>query len=470
MSSKITADPERKIIAEFAKEVKEKAEAGSSPEFTVIDFRNDRHRGKAGERKVYFVPTDILRFRKDNGRIAADVTSYEKLNGGLIENSADTQQILQKFLSELDKENNEKLKHSIQHAGQIEPAIITCDGFLINGNRRKMVLEELFNQTKNRKYATMKCVILPAKDVTEFPYSEGGSPKIIEIEEIENRYQLQKDGKSEYTKFNWAVSTQRKILDGYSLERQLRDDSNYAHLPEKEFTKRVDEIKENFLYPLEAVDRYLESLDREQLYITIAEGSHDKDGRWYSFIDYYKYVYKKLKDEKSRTKLGVEEDEVGEIEDVCFKIIRKKDFKQLLKCHEVMRKIPSILTNRTAKKELMKIASGTSGLTQSEIDDCNGDFKLIDGRWGNKNEPLIYGKIKVAVQLVDHEKETENAVTLLEDSLKKLNHENMQPDTVDAFKIEEALKLCREIQKKAGELEVTFDHLRASFKKLFKKK
>lgn len=470
MSNKISTDPERKIIAEFAKEVKEKAEIGPSPEFTVIDFRNDRQRGKAGERKVYFVPTDILRFRKDNGRIAADVMSYEKLHGVLIENSAEAQKELRKFLLGLDKENNEKLKHSILHQGQVEPAIITCDGFLINGNRRKMILEELFAEKKDRKFLTMKCVILPAKDNTEFPYSEGGPPKVIEIEEIENRYQLQKDGKSEYTNFNWAVSTQRKIQDGYSLERQLRDDSSYAHLPEKEFAKKVEEIKENFLYPLEAVDRYLESLGREQLYNTIAEGSHDKDGRWYSFIDYYKYVYKKLQDEKSRTKLGVEEDEVGEIEDICFKIIRKKDFKQLMKTHMVMRKIPSILTNRAAKKELMRIADGTSELTKPEIEDCNGDIKLIDGRWGSKNEPLIYGKVKVAVQIVDHDKETENAVTLLQDSLKKLNHENMQPDTVDAFKIEEALKLCREIQDRAGELESEFDHLRAKFKKLIKQK
>ena len=103
--------------------------------------------------------------------------TYEKLNGPLIENSIETQQILHKFLLGLDKENNEKLKHSIQHAGQIDPAIITCDGFLINGNRRKMILEELFNQTKDSKYTTMKCVILPAKDVTDFPYSEGGSRK-----------------------------------------------------------------------------------------------------------------------------------------------------------------------------------------------------------------------------------------------------------------------------------------------------
>lgn len=470
MRNKITTDTERKIIAEFAKEVKERAEPGPSPEFTVIDFRNDRLRGKAGERKVYFVPTDILRFRKDNGRIAADVMSYERLNGSLIENTVETQQILKMFLLGLDKENNEKLKHSIQHSGQIEPAIITCDGFLINGNRRKMILEELFNQTKDRKFTTMKCVILPAKDASEFPYSEGGPPKIIEIEEVENRYQLQKDGKSEYTNFNWAVSTQRKIQDGYSIERQLRDDSSFAHLPEKEFAKKVEEIKENFLYPLEAVDRYLESIGREQLYNTIADGSHDKDGRWYSFIDYYKYVYKKLDDEKSRIKIGIEEDEVGEIEDICFKIIRKKDFKGLMKTHMVMRKIPSILTNRAAKKELMKIASGTSELTKSEIDDCNGDIKLIDGRWGNKNEPLIYGKVKVAVQIVEHEKEIENAVTLLQESLKKLNHEKMEPDLIDPFKIEEALQICREIQERAGELENIFDHLRGKFKKTVKKK
>lgn len=470
MSNKISTDPERKIIAEFAKEIKEKAEAGPSPEFTVIDFRNDRQRGKAGERKVYFVPTDILRFRKDNGRIAADVMSHEKLNGALIENTIEAQQILRKFLLALDKENNEKLKHSMQHAGQIEPAIITCDGFLINGNRRKMILKELFNQTKDRKYTTMKCVILPAKDVTEFPYSEGGPPKIIEIEEIENRYQLQKDGKSEYTNFNWAVSTQRKIQDGYSIERQLRDDSSFANLPEKEFKKKVEEIKETFLYPLEAVDRYLESLGREMLYNTIAEGSHDKDGRWYSFIDYYKYVYKKLEDEKSRTKLEVEEDEVGEIEDVCFKIIRQKDFKGFLKTHMVMRMIPSIITNREAKKELMKIGQNTTELTKNEIEDCNGDIKLIDGRWAKKNENLIIGRVKEAVNRVQHEKETETPLTLLQDSLKKLNHENMQPDTIDPFKIEEAIKICREIQKTAGELENTFDHLRAKFKKLVKQK
>lgn len=57
MSNKITADAKREIIDDFAKAIKEKAVEGASPEWTVIDFRNDRQRGKAGERKIYFVPT-----------------------------------------------------------------------------------------------------------------------------------------------------------------------------------------------------------------------------------------------------------------------------------------------------------------------------------------------------------------------------------------------------------------------------
>lgn len=84
-----------------------------------------------------------MRFRKDNGRIASDVSSYEKLHGTLNESKLETQEILRKFLKEKDEENNIKLKKSIEHSGQNEAAIITCDGFLINGNRRKMTLEEL---------------------------------------------------------------------------------------------------------------------------------------------------------------------------------------------------------------------------------------------------------------------------------------------------------------------------------------
>lgn len=222
MSQKISTIAERKIIEDFAKEISLKKETGIHPEKTVIDFRNDRLKGKDGERYVYLVPTKLLRFRKDNGRIASDVYSYEKQNGILDETLDTTQEIIRKFLTNKDEENNIKLRNLIKHSGQIEPAIITCDGFLINGNRRKMVIEDLYERTKEKKYETMKVVILPGAD------DEGGPPTIKEIEQIENRYQLQSDGKSEYTNFDRAISIQRKIASGMSLEEQLKDDPSVS--------------------------------------------------------------------------------------------------------------------------------------------------------------------------------------------------------------------------------------------------
>ena len=39
-------------------------------------FRNERRDGI--ERDIYLVPIDLLRYRKDNGRISSDILNYEK--------------------------------------------------------------------------------------------------------------------------------------------------------------------------------------------------------------------------------------------------------------------------------------------------------------------------------------------------------------------------------------------------------
>ena len=159
MTGKISTDETRKVIEDYAEEISIKKREGNKPEDTVIEFRNDRQSGRT--RKIYLVPIEILRFRKDNGRIASDVMSYEKINGRLDETLKETQDIVRKFLKEKDEEKNITLKKSILHSGQNEPAIITCDGFLINGNRRKMVIEELFNDPKisdKKNFETMKVV------------------------------------------------------------------------------------------------------------------------------------------------------------------------------------------------------------------------------------------------------------------------------------------------------------------------
>lgn len=143
--SKLMTDSPRNIVVDFAAMINEKKRSPKKPDEWVINFRNEQKEGKA--RKVFLVPIDILRFRKDNGRIASDVLSYERLNGPLKEDSKEGQVIIADFLQKKDPEKTNELLRSIQNDGQREPAIITCDGFLINGNRRKLVLDKLEKRT-----------------------------------------------------------------------------------------------------------------------------------------------------------------------------------------------------------------------------------------------------------------------------------------------------------------------------------
>ena len=173
----------------------------------------------------------------------------------------------------------------------------------------------------------MRVVILPGANDVE----NGGPPTIYEIEQIENRYQFQSEGKAEYYSFDKALSIRKKIIHGMSLEEQLKDDPNFAHLDirQKEFKNVIKKYSEDYLEPLTCIDQYLESLGRTSLYDTVSTGISDREGRWEAFKDYYNFVEKKLNDKDKLYELGLKEDEVGLVRDVAFKIIRKREFKRV---------------------------------------------------------------------------------------------------------------------------------------------
>lgn len=461
---KLTKSKTREIIDDFAKEIAKRKELGPKPAKTVIDFRNERRSGF--ERDIFYVPIEYLRYRKDNGRISSDVINYEKNNGLLDEKSKRAQEIVKSFLEEKDKEKTKELIRSIEHDGQREPSIITCDGFLINGNRRKMVMEKLANVPKYRgdpKFTNMKVVILPGKD------DMGGPPTLLEIEQIENRYQLQSEAKADYYAFDRAISMRRKIEFGMSLEEQLRDDPIYAGLGEKKFREEVRKFEYEYLKPLECIDRYLSYLGREKLYSTVSTGLGDPEGRWQAFLDYYKFVYQKLIDEKRRIKLGIREDEIGKVEDVAFKIIRKREFPDLPKVHKIMRELPKWLGNKDSKKELLNLVDIDLKLPRKDTFGANGkecDERIKDRIWGKKHATTIIRHVKKAKYAYEHKKERETPLTLLEAALKKLNHENMDPTALSIGDYSKAMKLTKKIQERAHELESKFYHLEKKSRKL----
>lgn len=437
--SKITVDKTREIIDDFAKEIEKRKTPCPVPSKWAINFRNEKTLGI--QRDVYYVPLDLLRYRKDNGRIASDVISYEKQNlKELDEKEQETQDILFNFLAEKDKEQTEILKKSIQKEGQADPAIITSDGFLINGNRRKMVLEQLRKEDP-RKYDSMKVVILPGRD------DPGGPPTIREIELIENRYQLQKDGKSEYTGLDRALSISRKIACGISLEEQLIDDPSFAGLStkSKDFIRMKKEYEKNYLDPLKKANDYLEHINREGCYDLIKD-------RWQAFIDYSNFYNGKLKNKKWQQSADIRDDEIGKIEDVAFKIIRKNTFKgKPRKTHEIIRDLPKLLSVPESKEVLFELVDGTEDI--SDLDLSNNDsYKEAEIVWGQKNEQIFAKSINLAYDHREVQLENAGPISLIHSAYEKLTHKNMDITKIPKNELLDFVESAGKIIEKAQDL------------------
>lgn len=463
----ITTEPKREVVADFARQIREKKAPGPKPAFDVIHFRSERLTGF--ERPVELVPIGLLRYRKDNGRIASDVLNYEKTNGPLDEKDTADQAVLRKFLAEKDPEPTETLSKSIAHIGQKEAAIITCDGFLINGNRRKMVLDKLRELEPGKAdYEFMKVVILPG------PNDPGGAPSLLEIERLENRYQLQSEGKSEYYGFDRALSIQRKIDLGFGLEEQLRDDPQYAKASVKEIAQAVKDTERDYLHPLACVNRYLQTFRREGLYGTVSEGRSDKEGRWQAFLDYSNVYQRNLKSQQWLIANQIDEDDVGGLEDAAFKMIRLRDLKGLPKVHKVMRDLPKLSTVKDSRKEVLKISEEVpASLSKEDSYDEKGNplsIEQADRKWVARHQQNLIHRLKKAMDIQEAAQNKETPLTLLEAALRKLNHEDMLVQKIGVADFDRARQLAAEIQKRAKEIEGEIYHYKKEHGSLGTKK
>lgn len=446
----ITQDRPRDIVEDFAKAIRARKTTTAKPSRAVINFRDEKR--NSFERPIEVVPIDLLRYRKDNGRIASDVMNYERLNGRLDERDKKAQEVLREFLKKKDPEKTHTLIKSIEHAGQAEPAIVTCDGFLINGNRRKMALEELRKEFKGKpEFESMKVVILPG------PAEEGGPPTLLEIERLENRYQLQSEGKSEYYGFDRALSIKRKIDLGFTLEEQLSDDPRYARSTPKELAKAIKEWERDYLHPLECAERYLAHLDREELYELISSSASDREGRWQAFIDYSKFYYNSLINRQWQINNGIPEEDVGTLEDAAFKMIRLRTLKGLPKVHQIMRKLPKMCGLQESRKELLNLANEVeSSLPSDEQFDADGNALSpvdIDGKWAERNRRNLIHRTKKALDFLEESREKETPLALLEAAFKKLSNESLSVHSISQSDYPKARKFVSGIQKRASEIE-----------------
>jgi len=461
---RITTPAAREIIVDFAKEISQRKISSTRPSKTVINFRNDIVDKR--ERDIVKVPIGLLRFRKDNGRIASDVLDYENTRAPIDETDDDAQDRLRKFLTRKDPEKTEILFKNILHSGQREPAIITCDGFLINGNRRKMVIDRLKDEYReDDRFQYMNVVILPGKD------DEGGPPTLLEIEKLENRYQLQSEGKSEYYGFDRALSIRRKIEIGLSLEEQIGDDPQYAQATPAQIQRAIRDIQKNYLKPLECVDRYLRQFRRDKQYHTISSHIGDREGRWQAFLD-YSNTYSKFMNQSYRIANRVDEDEIGEIEEAAFDIIRLRQVPDMPKVHTIMRDLHKYCADRESRKEILNIPNKVEPVlpVEEQFADPEQQRPLsrrdIDAKWAAKNKQAITFHLKRASKHYAAKKEKETPIGLLDAALKKLRHTDMDLSAIKVSDYKKARELIKAIQNEAHDLEKQIYQQQKKLKKL----
>jgi hypothetical protein len=158
------------------------------------------YKGQPKVFQTYNVPITQLFFNDLNGRIATFISSYKanKSNTPIQELSINTynKKFKQFVLESNGKDRNNKTKNDIFNNGQKVPGVVLEDGRIIDGNRRFALLNELFEETSNGKFAYFETVILPVPETDD-------DKKAIKLLELE--IQIGSDERVGYEPINFLV-------------------------------------------------------------------------------------------------------------------------------------------------------------------------------------------------------------------------------------------------------------------------
>ncbi len=227
--------------------------------------------------------------------------------------------------------------------------------------------------------------------------------------------------------------------------------------------------------PLECVDRYLHQFDRDGLYGTVSSGPADPEGRWQAFTDYSSYAYQRcFKNPKWLVASGVEEEDIGTLEDAAFKMIRLRHLKGLPKIHAIMRQLPKLCALKESRKELLKISEEVDATLPSKarFDETGRPLSVeqIDRKWVERCQQEIIHRTKKAIDFQESNQERETPITLLDAAYRKLTHEDMDVRSIALADFEKARKLASDIQKRAQQIETAIYHYKKECDSLATKK
>lgn len=212
---------------------------------------------------VYRIDLDYLIYNQHNGRIEAEMLTWEQENSAPIGDYGDElHSKIEAFLWESNKGRNKATLADLAVKGQQKAGIVSLDGVIIDGNRRAMLLRKLESDPKGKKGKQyFDAIILP------HAYADNQ----VEIVRLETQYQLGEDAKVEYGP-----------LQKYLHVRRLHEDLSIG---EDEIDTLMGEPKGNakkLLEIMQLMDDYLEHIGCPRLYLMLKDTDGTKEGM---FVD-----------------------------------------------------------------------------------------------------------------------------------------------------------------------------------------
>jgi len=268
--------------------------------------------GKKIDLQTFRLPLDLTYYNIKNGRFAAEYIDLIKKEGHeLNPKNPDDSKKIQSLLFELDPKQSRILEKDLQQHGQKDPGIMTYDGFVINGNRRRSVLEEL----GSLGHSEFKFI-----EVSRLPPNVSSQ----DLWKVEAGIQLSRNVQLDYGPINELLKFKEGIDSGL-MPREIAN-ALYGGFKENDILEKLEQ--------LQLIIEYLNFIGEPGVF-NRAKRIHEH------FID-LQNVLKGLK------KYGAELDEIISVKRIGFQLIHDG-----VPQREI-RKIKDILSNDKSKKEFLK--------------------------------------------------------------------------------------------------------------------
>jgi len=347
--------------------------------------------GEKTDLPVYRLPLELLFYNLKNGRFAAEYKELVLREGGALqaENEDDAKKIKELLLT-LDKNSTEVTKQDIIKRGQWNDALITDDGYVIDGNRRMAILSEL-SESGDDQWNYINVGRLPSSV----------DPK--DLWKIEAGVQLGKEEIVRYGPVNELLKFKEGVDSGLTTQEISKTLYGYED--------QADEIEKK-LELLKLIEEYLRFIGKPSKHL-------EANGKVEHFIDLQKYILTSAK------KNGLNLIEQTYIKNVAFELIAHTKISHLR-----LRRMHKMITLSDASEKLFEASKYAVPTEPGKATELDSKTETL--------QDLVNKTVDPDLDEIDDEAENPNPVLTFfinaEDALRASENEGKVQELLNAAK------------------------------------